>query len=81
VARNPGNMTAGIEAVPRKRRLKCLADLDLRSKAGQYALRLRNALVSDLAGDPTAAQRELCQRAAVLGAMIEHDEVEWMNGR
>jgi hypothetical protein len=63
-----------------KVKIKSLSDLDLRCKAGQRALQLRNSLVSDIGGDPTTAQREVCQRAAVLGAMLENYEVRWLNG-
>lgn len=59
-----------------------LADIDRRTRAYQAAERLLGELVADLGGDAnvTAGERELAQRAAVLGAMIEDIEARWLRG-
>lgn len=65
-----------------KTRLLTLKDLDSRTRACKHALRLRDAIVSDLGGDAnvTCAQQELAQRASVLGAMIEDQEARYLRG-
>ena len=59
-----------------------LADIDRRTRAYQSADRLLCGLLSDLGGEANASvgQRELAQRAAVLGAMIEDTEARWLRG-
>jgi hypothetical protein len=63
-------------------RLLTLDDLDRRSTACRYALALKDGFVSDLGGfdNTTVAQRELAQRASILGAMLEDTEVKWLRG-
>jgi uncharacterized protein YjiS (DUF1127 family) len=65
-----------------KARLFTLSDLDSRTRACRHALELRAGLLSDLGGESetSIAERELVQRAAVLGAMLEDLEVRYLNG-
>jgi hypothetical protein len=65
-----------------KVRLLTLQDLDSRTRACKHALGLRNGFLSDLGGEDRAsiAQRELAQRASVLGAMLEDAETRWLRG-
>jgi hypothetical protein len=65
-----------------KVRLLTLSDLDRRTNACRHALELRGGIVSDLGGDEhiSLAQRELAQRAAVLGAMLEDAEARYLRG-
>jgi hypothetical protein len=62
--------------------LRCLNDLDLRTRAAQHALALRDQLVGDAGGSDhiTVATRELCQRASVMGAMAGDMETAWLSG-
>ncbi|MEO5772564.1 MAG: hypothetical protein ABIQ32_00415 [Sphingomicrobium sp.] len=59
-----------------------LADIDRRTRAYQAAERLLGELINDLGGErhASAAQRELAQRAAVMGALIEDCEARWLRG-
>lgn len=65
-----------------KTRLLTLSDLDRRTRAAQQALALRGSFLSDLGGEDrvSAAQRELAQRGAILGAMLEDQEARWLSG-
>lgn len=65
-----------------KVRLLTLQDLDARTRACKHALGLRDGFLSDLGGEDNAsiAQRELAQRASVLGAMLEDAEARWLRG-
>ena len=67
-----------------RRRMLTLANLDGRTIASKRAAQLIRAITMDItAGDPdapTEAQRQLVQRAAILGALIEADEASWLNG-
>ena len=69
-------------AVASKARLLTLADLDGRTAAARRARELVGEIESDLGGGDhlSAAERQLVQRAAVLGAMIESEEVRWLSG-
>jgi hypothetical protein len=58
--------------------LLTLEDIDGRSRARQVALRMRDQLVSDLGGDPSAAQSALAQRAGILHALLEDLEARWL---
>jgi hypothetical protein len=53
-----------------------------RTRACKQALALRTGFLSDLGGEDRAsvAQRELAQRGAILGAMIEDQEARWLRG-
>jgi hypothetical protein len=66
----------------RKTRLLTLSDLDSRTRACKHALALRDGFLSDLGGEDYAStgQRELAQRGAILGAMIEDQEARWLRG-
>lgn len=73
------------EAMPKgngKARFLTLADLDRRTVAYRKAEALISALESDLGGSDvlTTGERQLVQRAAVLGAMIEDLETRWISG-
>lgn len=65
-----------------KARLLTLADLDSRTRACKQALALRDGFLSDLGGADYAStgQRELAQRGAILGAMLEDQEARYMRG-
>ena len=65
-----------------KVRVLSLGDLDRRTSAYRSAQRLLGDLLSDLGGEDhaSAGQRELAQRAAVLGALIEDSEVKLLRG-
>lgn len=67
----------------RRARLLTLADLDRRTAAARRAMELVSGLESDLGGGDrlTVAERQLVQRAAVLGAIIEHHEARWLDGQ
>src|SRR5438046_2796904 len=57
-----------------------IASLDGRTAAARRARDLVAALTADLGGDLSAAQAELVQRAAMLGAFIENAEAGWLAG-
>jgi hypothetical protein len=59
-----------------------LTDLDQRTRAYKQAVSLKSGFLSDLGGEEhaTVAQQELAQRGAVLGAMLEDQEVKWLAG-
>ena len=75
-------MSAGNARLALKVRPISLFDIDRRTRAFQAADRLRSALISDLGGEArvSTGERELAQRAAVLGAMTEHIEAQWLRG-
>jgi hypothetical protein len=59
-----------------------LGQIDKRTAAGQHALTLVRAFEADLGGTDnlSVAVRQLVQRAAVLGTLIESIEVRWLAG-
>lgn len=65
-----------------KLQLLTLKDLDGRTSAAKHALELHRNLVNDLGGESnvTTAQAELCQRSAVLGAVLEDIEAKLLQG-
>lgn len=65
-----------------KLQLLTLKDLDGRTSAAKHALELHRAFLNDLGGEDQAstAQRELCQRAACLGAALEDAEAKLLQG-
>lgn len=67
---------------PDRLRLRTLDHLDGRTLAARRAKDLVQGLESDLGGgdDLTVAVKQLVQRAAVLGAIIEHQEAMWLAG-
>lgn len=79
-------MDGGSPAVARpkggKLRLLTLGDLDSRTRAARQARALVEAVESDLGGAEhlTAGERQLAQRIAVLGALIESMEAEILAG-
>lgn len=66
-----------------KARLLTLADLDRRTSAYRETAKLIDELEEDLGGRDrlSTAERQLIQRAAVLGAMLEDQEVSWIGGK
>ena len=63
-----------------KARLRSIDDLDGRTVAARHARGLVGALTRDIGGDPSAAQGELIQRAALLGAFLGDCEARWLAG-
>jgi hypothetical protein len=63
-----------------KVRLLTLGDLDGRTLAAKQARRIRRNIEQDLGGDLSEAERQLCQRAAVIGALCEDTESRLMLG-
>lgn len=63
-------------------RLRTLADVDRRTRAGQAAFKLRDDLAADLGGWDrlSAMQRELIENAAVLGAMLKDAAATYLSG-
>lgn len=63
--------------------LLTLADLDGRTQAARRAKALVETIETDLGGADrlTGAQRELVTRAAVLGALLQHNEAQLLAGR
>jgi hypothetical protein len=77
---NPTKTAAG-----GKMRLKTLDHIDGRTLAARRAHELIAGISRDLGGDDDASQltegeRQLIQRAAILGAMIESNEADWLGG-
>jgi hypothetical protein len=66
-----------------KVRLITLADLDGRTAAARRARDLVAGIEADLGGGNhlSVAERQLVQRAAVLGAIIESQEAAWLSGQ
>jgi hypothetical protein len=65
---------------PEKHRFKTLDKLDGRTLAAKYARELYRQIEADLGGNLTAAQSEMAQRAAVLGAYLMDAEVRYLSG-
>jgi hypothetical protein len=65
-----------------KLRLLTLSHLDGRTLAARRARELIEAIQADLGGGDrlSEGEKQLVQRAAVLGAYIESHEVRWLNG-
>lgn len=82
---DPGNGadTPSIESGNGKLRLLTLNSLDGRTAASRRARDLIAEIESDLGGSDclSAGQRQLVQRAAVLGALIESYEATWLAGK
>jgi hypothetical protein len=66
-----------------KLRLLTLGHLDGRTAAARRARELIEAIQTDLGGSDhlSEGERQLVQRAAVLGAYIESCEVKWLGGK
>jgi hypothetical protein len=75
-----------VKAIPGgKTRLKTLDHLDHRTIASKRAFELIKAIGRDLTGSDddtqlTEGTKQLIQRAAILGAMIESNEAAWLGG-
>jgi hypothetical protein len=65
-----------------KARLRTLADIDRRTRAGQAAFRLRDELADDLGGLDrlSAMERELIENTAILGAMLKDAAAAYLSG-
>jgi hypothetical protein len=63
-----------------KPRLRCLEDMDQRTLAAQRARQLVRDMESDLGGAAalTAGKREMLKHAALLSALAEHYETQWL---
>jgi hypothetical protein len=74
--------SSGAPYTPHKLRLKTLNQLDGRTFASRRARELIAAIENDLGGSDamTEGLRQLVQRAAVLGALIESNETAWLAG-
>jgi hypothetical protein len=68
------------EAIRLKTKLLTLADLDRRGVAFKNVQRIISGIEADLGGDLTTSQKQLCQRAGLLGAMCEDLESRWLAG-
>jgi hypothetical protein len=71
---------------PRRAKLRGLATLEIldgRTVAARRAHDLARRIESDLGGidQMTAGQHQLAQHASVLGALIESDEAQWLQGK
>jgi hypothetical protein len=65
-----------------KARLLSLADIDRRTRAYQRTAELIASVESDLGGSErlSTGERQIVQRAAVTGALIEDLEARWLSG-
>jgi hypothetical protein len=77
-----GRSAAGPAPKAGKLRLLTLGHLDGRTAAARRARELIEAIETDLGGGDrlSEGERQLVQRAAVLGAYIESCEVKWLGG-
>jgi hypothetical protein len=66
-----------------KVRLLTLSDLDKRTGAAYRAHSLMRAITEDLGGEDRLAtgERQIIQRAALLGALAEDQEARWLLGQ
>jgi hypothetical protein len=69
-------------AASKLRGLKTLNQIDGRTFASKRAHQLIRALSLDISpgGDLTESMKQLIQRAAILGALIESSEAQWLAG-
>jgi hypothetical protein len=67
---------------PDRVRFLSLHDIDRRTTAYRKAVDLIDAIESDLGGADrlSTGERQLIQRAAVTGAMLEDQEARWLSG-
>jgi hypothetical protein len=74
--------TPTIPSVNGKVRFLSLHDIDRRTTAYRKAVDLIDAIESDLGGADrlSTGERQLIQRAAVTGAMLEDQEARWLSG-
>jgi hypothetical protein len=88
---DPGQVSYPAEAKPQhqqppgrhqgKVRLVTLDDIDGRTLAARRASSLVAAIEADVGTDLSAAERQLAQRAGVLGAFLEDAEARWISGQ
>jgi hypothetical protein len=64
-----------------KARLLTLDALDARTAAYAAAKRLVSAISADLGNDLTAGERQLVQRVALVGAIVDDFETKWVAGQ
>jgi hypothetical protein len=63
-----------------KTRFLTLADIDGRTLAAKRAHSIVAAIKADVGVDLSEAERQLAQRAGVLGAFLEDAEARWISG-
>jgi len=65
-----------------KAKLMTIADVDGRTSASRAARDLMSAIEGDLGGADqlSAAERQIIQRAAIVGAILEDMEAAWLAG-
>jgi hypothetical protein len=63
-----------------KARFLTLADIDGRTLAAQRARAIVAGIEADVGLDLSTAERQLAQRAGVLGAFLEDAEARWISG-
>jgi len=61
-------------------RLLCLDDLDGRTRAAANCQRMIAGIQADIGTDLSTSQVVLSQRAAILSAIAEHAETQWLLG-
>jgi hypothetical protein len=64
-----------------KTRLLSLSSLDGRTAAAAAAKRLVSAISADLGNDLSAGERQLVQRIALVGAIVDNFETKWVAGQ
>lgn len=64
-----------------KARLVTLDALDLRTAAAKAARVLIDTLTADLGGELSAGEKQLVQRASMIGAIVEDFETKWVAGQ
>ena len=74
------SLTDRLKLLSTKAKLLTLGNLDKRGRAYRKTVEIISALEGDLGGDPTTAQRQLIQRAALTAALVEDIEVRWLGG-
>lgn len=74
--------TRNSEAGKGKSRMLTLADIDRRTAAYKNTRQLIDAIEGDLGGGDilSTAERQMVQRAGVLGAILEDIETKWIGG-
>jgi hypothetical protein len=80
-SRRPGQVKVRTRTRSLDLRLLTLDDLDQRTTATTRAKHLVAGFVRDLGKTPSTAQSQLAQRGALLAAMCEHFETEWIAGK
>ena len=79
-SKRTGKLVADSTGIPGKYRFVTLDELDGRTLAAKRARQLVDDFTSDLGGDSnlSTAERELIQRAAILGTILGNYEAHWL---